>query len=174
MYQQFHLRTFEKAPENADLLNSYLCLLILNGRCDKMQSLFKWMSFTGRNCNSSPGADFCCFQELQLSKLLFMQFVLKQGWDATFKERKQRNPSSFLNLLCCGSEIYCDFHACYLAPKREPWIIPVTCFPLCSSQIMSPIPPVSSPPLTSKTKELAENENLDVSHMIYFLFIVLF
>ncbi|XP_041346190.1 phosphatidylinositol 3-kinase catalytic subunit type 3 isoform X4 [Pyrgilauda ruficollis] len=30
-----------------------------------------------------------------------------------------------------------------------------------SSQIMSPIPPVSSPPLTSKTKELAENENLD-------------
>lgn len=31
---------------------------------------------------------------------------------------------------------------------------------------MSPIPPVSSPPLTSKTKELAENENLDVSHTI--------
>uniref|UniRef100_A0A8B9P364 Phosphatidylinositol 3-kinase catalytic subunit type 3 n=1 Tax=Apteryx owenii TaxID=8824 RepID=A0A8B9P364_APTOW len=30
-----------------------------------------------------------------------------------------------------------------------------------SSQIMSPIPPVSSPPLTSKTKELADNENLD-------------
>ncbi|XP_041277986.1 phosphatidylinositol 3-kinase catalytic subunit type 3 isoform X2 [Onychostruthus taczanowskii] len=30
-----------------------------------------------------------------------------------------------------------------------------------SSQIMSPIPPVSSPPLASKTKELAENENLD-------------
>ncbi|NXD46303.1 PK3C3 kinase, partial [Copsychus sechellarum] len=30
-----------------------------------------------------------------------------------------------------------------------------------SSQIMSPIPPVSSPPLASKTKEPAENENLD-------------
>ncbi|XP_065512602.1 phosphatidylinositol 3-kinase catalytic subunit type 3 isoform X2 [Caloenas nicobarica] len=30
-----------------------------------------------------------------------------------------------------------------------------------SSQIMSPIPPVSSPPLTSKTKELADSENLD-------------
>ncbi|PKU43750.1 phosphatidylinositol 3-kinase catalytic subunit type hypothetical protein [Limosa lapponica baueri] len=30
-----------------------------------------------------------------------------------------------------------------------------------SSQIMSPLPPVSSPPLTSKTKELADNENLD-------------
>uniref|UniRef100_A0A803W1G3 Phosphatidylinositol 3-kinase catalytic subunit type 3 n=1 Tax=Ficedula albicollis TaxID=59894 RepID=A0A803W1G3_FICAL len=30
-----------------------------------------------------------------------------------------------------------------------------------SSQIMSPIPPISSPPLTSKTKELTENENLD-------------
>ncbi|KQK78758.1 phosphatidylinositol 3-kinase catalytic subunit type 3 isoform X5 [Amazona aestiva] len=30
-----------------------------------------------------------------------------------------------------------------------------------SSQIMSPVPPVSSPPLTSKTKELADNENLD-------------
>uniref|UniRef100_A0A8C6Z2X2 Phosphatidylinositol 3-kinase catalytic subunit type 3 n=1 Tax=Nothoprocta perdicaria TaxID=30464 RepID=A0A8C6Z2X2_NOTPE len=30
-----------------------------------------------------------------------------------------------------------------------------------SSQIMSPIPPVSSPPLTSKTKEPADNENLD-------------
>jgi len=31
---------------------------------------------------------------------------------------------------------------------------------------MSPIPPVSSPPLTSKTKELADNENLDVSQML--------
>ncbi|XP_010186138.1 PREDICTED: phosphatidylinositol 3-kinase catalytic subunit type 3, partial [Mesitornis unicolor] len=30
-----------------------------------------------------------------------------------------------------------------------------------SSQIMTPVPPVSSPPLTSKTKELADNENLD-------------
>ncbi|KAM6033762.1 phosphatidylinositol 3-kinase catalytic subunit type 3 isoform 4-T4 [Chlamydotis macqueenii] len=30
-----------------------------------------------------------------------------------------------------------------------------------SSQIMSPVPPVSSPPLTSKTKELADSENLD-------------
>ncbi|XP_054034082.1 phosphatidylinositol 3-kinase catalytic subunit type 3 isoform X4 [Dryobates pubescens] len=30
-----------------------------------------------------------------------------------------------------------------------------------SSQIMSPNPPVSSPPLSSKTKEFAENENLD-------------
>lgn len=49
-------------------------------------------------------------------------------------------------------------------------LMPVTCFPLCSSQIMSPIPPVSSPPLTSKTKELADNENLDVSQMIYLTF----
>lgn len=38
---------------------------------------------------------------------------------------------------------------------------------LCSSQIMSPIPPVSSPPLTSKTKELADSENLDVSQTLY-------
>ncbi|XP_030323524.1 phosphatidylinositol 3-kinase catalytic subunit type 3 isoform X3 [Calypte anna] len=30
-----------------------------------------------------------------------------------------------------------------------------------SSQIMNPVPSVSSPPLTSKTKELADNENLD-------------
>ncbi|NXS51149.1 PK3C3 kinase, partial [Brachypteracias leptosomus] len=36
-----------------------------------------------------------------------------------------------------------------------------------SSQIMSPNPPVSSPPLTSKTKELPDSENLDVSQMLY-------
>lgn len=36
-----------------------------------------------------------------------------------------------------------------------------------SSQIMTPIPPVSSPPLTSKMKEPADNENLDVSEVFY-------
>lgn len=32
---------------------------------------------------------------------------------------------------------------------------------------MTPIPPVSSPPLTSKMKEPADNENLDVSEVFY-------
>lgn len=81
--------------------------------------------------------------------------------------------SSFLNLLCCGSEIrFFFFHVCPLPPKQELWTMPITCFPLCSSQIMSPIPPVSSPPLTSKTKELADNENLDVSQILYLAFLI--
>ncbi|RMC00722.1 hypothetical protein DUI87_22749 [Hirundo rustica rustica] len=41
-----------------------------------------------------------------------------------------------------------------------------------SSQIMSPVPPVSSPPLTSKTKELAENENLDVFRVLYNRYVI--
>lgn len=43
----------------------------------------------------------------------------------------------------------------------------ITRSPLCSSQIMTPIPSVSSPPLTSKMKEPADNENLDVSQVFY-------
>lgn len=92
-----------------------------------------------------------------------MQFVLKQEWGTIFKYTY--------------FPVFWIYYAvkvkCIAITMQELWLMSVTFFPLCSSQIMSPVPPVSSPPLTSKTKELADNENLDVSQILYLHFLYL-